>query len=478
MAFPTNYQRRVDITIPSANIPVGETYTDVTIWLGNNWVPAEMIDGTNTNSCQADGGDIRVSTDAGGVHRVPIHISQIDINTNNISMFIKVPSISAGQDYTFYLWYNSDETETMEAAVGTYGQHATFSSYYLFYDFSTETLALGHASKSSGEALMDLTANSYDGTTSTYIKVWDGTFNGVMSKPSSLMPGKSFWDFSCSQTYNPNAVLLPNAFSPATTGLKAYTFMSICKPTSDAYGAGSQEDAGILSHTSKDSGQLCLAWGNVPTHYKFGQSDVLTPGVSDEEYPCIASTSTARMNHLSRTYGLSLYEDGVVIAEELFLQPVTTPTTFPAGKGYAMAQKSIYATAADDGRSMEIELFVLRIGSTTQKRAELDTGLFYMKGSTFMYIGTPGFPTVGAALTLTGLVAGSDVVILSGGTDTVLASVDQNAGTSWAYSYSVAGNIDIGIIKPGYVVQYIYGYTLTGTDTSIPIAQRIDRNKV
>lgn len=42
------------------------------------------------------------------------------------------------------------------------------------------------------------------------------------------------------------------------------------------------------------------------------------------------------------------------------------------------------------------------------------------------------------SLTLVGLVDGSDVVILEAGTDNVLDSVDQNAGTSYVYGYSTA----------------------------------------
>jgi len=80
-------------------------------------------------------------------------------------------------------------------------------------------------------------------------------------------------------------------------------------------------------------------------------------------------------------------------------------------------------------------------------------------------------------LTLTGLQIGSDVVILEAGTQTVLASVAQG-GTSFNYTYSTLIDIDIGVIKQGYITLYQYGYTLGSTSANLPITQLVDRNYV
>ena len=80
-------------------------------------------------------------------------------------------------------------------------------------------------------------------------------------------------------------------------------------------------------------------------------------------------------------------------------------------------------------------------------------------------------------MTFTGLVVGSDVVLLVAGTDTVIDAVDQTVGTTWSYSYSTPIDFDYGIIKPGYVTIYRYNRTMSSETTSeIPIAQTIDRN--
>lgn len=87
--------------------------------------------------------------------------------------------------------------------------------------------------------------------------------------------------------------------------------------------------------------------------------------------------------------------------------------------------------------------------------------------------------TVGQkTLTLTGLVAGSDIVILTAGTTTELANVDANAATTYAYTYSYAANtfVDVAVYKAGYVPYIVRGYLLENSNASLPIAQVIDRN--
>ena len=82
-------------------------------------------------------------------------------------------------------------------------------------------------------------------------------------------------------------------------------------------------------------------------------------------------------------------------------------------------------------------------------------------------------------LTLTGLVANSDVNILQSGTTTQLLEVDQNPSSTyiWTYDSSYIGtSIDIGIMLAGYVPYYIRGYVLGSTDSTLPIAQVVDRN--
>ena len=80
------------------------------------------------------------------------------------------------------------------------------------------------------------------------------------------------------------------------------------------------------------------------------------------------------------------------------------------------------------------------------------------------------------ALTLTGLISGSDIVIVDAGTSTERVNVDSNIGTSYMFSYSITGNVDILVYKRGYVPFAIRSYALPTLNASLPVAQVADRN--
>lgn len=84
------------------------------------------------------------------------------------------------------------------------------------------------------------------------------------------------------------------------------------------------------------------------------------------------------------------------------------------------------------------------------------------------------------ALTVTGIVSGSDVVVLTAGTSTALASNDgaTNPVTSFTYNYQYAAStfVDIAVYKVGYVPFVIRNYELQNANASLPIAQVADRN--
>lgn len=86
-----------------------------------------------------------------------------------------------------------------------------------------------------------------------------------------------------------------------------------------------------------------------------------------------------------------------------------------------------------------------------------------------------------ATLTLTGLITGSDIIINTSGTNTPLADINQNAGSSYGYSYTYVPStfVDIKIMLAGYLPYQVYGLELTdSTIAKLPIAQAIDRTYV
>jgi len=88
------------------------------------------------------------------------------------------------------------------------------------------------------------------------------------------------------------------------------------------------------------------------------------------------------------------------------------------------------------------------------------------------------YPLDVITLTLTGLVAGSDIVILNAGTETERVNVDTNPTASYNYVYETTGNVDIKCYKRGFIPFSIMNYALSSTNASLPVAQVADRNYI
>lgn len=78
-------------------------------------------------------------------------------------------------------------------------------------------------------------------------------------------------------------------------------------------------------------------------------------------------------------------------------------------------------------------------------------------------------------ITLTGLVAGTEVRVLEAGTANELTGI-ESSGTSYAFSLSSGLEIDIVVHNIQYEYLRINNFTVPASDASIPIEQRFDRN--
>lgn len=79
-------------------------------------------------------------------------------------------------------------------------------------------------------------------------------------------------------------------------------------------------------------------------------------------------------------------------------------------------------------------------------------------------------------LTLTGLQTGSDVVILTPNTTTVLDSVDSIGGTTYSLAYDpdVFTNVDVRVYKAGYMPFSVHNVDLGSQGLTIPVVQLVD----
>ena len=99
-------------------------------------------------------------------------------------------------------------------------------------------------------------------------------------------------------------------------------------------------------------------------------------------------------------------------------------------------------------------------------------------GVSYVVDGSGGAVTISATtikLTISGFPTGSDVVILSAGTTTILSQANEVSGSSYVFEYSTPEAVDIGVIKPGYRPKYVRGFTLSDRDASLPIPLDFDR---
>jgi hypothetical protein len=90
------------------------------------------------------------------------------------------------------------------------------------------------------------------------------------------------------------------------------------------------------------------------------------------------------------------------------------------------------------------------------------------------------YPLDLATVELTGLVTGSDIVILSTGTTTVLESTDQTAATTYSTVLDAGAYplIDVCIYKAGYIPFILRNLTLTAAGLSLPMNQAVDPSYV
>lgn len=159
--------------------------------------------------CRTDGGDIRFYSDEAGTTQIAHEIASINTSTNEIEIYVKVPSLSTSTNTTIYMRFGN-KSLTMQAVTATYGRNAVWSDYDRVYHFNDDP-SLGTLTDSSGNE---------DG--STY-----GTWASGDKVTGTL---KSAWEFSGS-----NAVDIEDtvALNFDGTDVSTYTF-AVTYDTQDA----------------------------------------------------------------------------------------------------------------------------------------------------------------------------------------------------------------------------------------------------
>lgn len=130
--------RRCAIVIDASKVGSGGV-TDFSLLITRANLPNEMCSPTDGNNAQANGGDVRFSSDAAGATRLPCDIITFAHDTMDaagdaaIQIRVLVPSISSAANTTIYVWYSSGSVETQPAADAAYGQYATYPDRLAFF---------------------------------------------------------------------------------------------------------------------------------------------------------------------------------------------------------------------------------------------------------------------------------------------------------------------------------------------------------
>lgn len=222
------------------------------------------------------------------------------------------------------------------------------------------------------------------------------------------------------------------------------------------------------------SAPQCFVSGGSPQYNSSGS--VLLTKIGDQvtwELPFFATGYTAFTNSAPTITGTNVtYSSGARWGNHDLEFQVNTGSGY-GGTWLALTAANLIANTFTSTTGFKLKVratcAVANVGNAlTNLRVAMTTTAVARKGTLY--------PLSANTLTLSGLIPGTDVVVLTGGSSDILAQQDSNVGTAFTYTYSGAQTVDIGLINPGYVPLYIRGLSLSLSDSSIPVAQVIDRN--
>lgn len=224
------------------------------------------------------------------------------------------------------------------------------------------------------------------------------------------------------------------------------------------------------------SAAQCSVTGGTPQFNSSGS--VLLTKVGDQvtwEMPFFAIGYTAFTNSAPTITGTNVtFSSGSTWGNHTLEFQVDT------GSGYGGSWLELNATALIANTFNSTTGFKLKIRATCliANTSNVLTNLRVRLTTTSTDIDTNLYPLAVNTLTLTGFPVGTDIVILTAGTSTILDQQDSVASTSYVYTYEGTPTVDIGFIKSGYVPYYIRNLSLGDTDSSLPISLTVDRNYI
>lgn len=142
MTFPSGWSRQVLVTPVAAQIS-GGPYANFAVVLTRANLPDEMCDPSGTNAAQANGGDIRATSDAAGTQPLPLEVVAFALDSATGAkdavavLWVGTPSFSASAGV--YLWYHAATAQAQPAATDPAGRNAVWANFIAAYHMLNTT---------------------------------------------------------------------------------------------------------------------------------------------------------------------------------------------------------------------------------------------------------------------------------------------------------------------------------------------------
>jgi hypothetical protein len=270
-----------------------------------------------------------------------------------------------------------------------------------------------------------------------------------------------------------NAVVKGGGFTGSTTGqTSVYGTHWLTRFTSTTAGFAEV----LCNEPTAASAAQCSATGGTPQFNSSGS--VLLTKVGDQvtwEMPFFAIGYTAFTNSAPVITGTNVtFSSGSTWGNHTLEYQVNT------GSGYGGTWLALNAASLITNTFNSTTGFKLKIRATclTANAGNVLTNLRVALTTTSTDQSTKLYPLSTNTLTLTGFPTGTDIVILTAGTSTILAQQDSNPTSTYVYTYEGTPTVDIGFIKSGYVPYYIRNLALGSSNSSLPIVLTTDRNYI
>jgi hypothetical protein len=132
-SFPNDWTQSVKLSIDHTKVP-GDL-TNFPVLVTEAILPNSMKTLSGGIAAQADGGDIRFTSDAAGLTQLATEIvtwtEEANPANSKAEIWVKLPTVSSTVDTDFYVWWSAGGSKTQPLATDTYGSRAVWSNGYV-----------------------------------------------------------------------------------------------------------------------------------------------------------------------------------------------------------------------------------------------------------------------------------------------------------------------------------------------------------